>query len=104
VAYAASKHGLLGLTRTLAIEVAKEGITVNAICPGPVRSEANDNRMHYDAVRMQSTLEDLERHSTPIGRRLNPEEIVPLAVLLAGDDAAGITGQAYNIDGGAAMF
>src|SRR5262245_57604599 len=44
VAYTASKHGLLGLTRALATEVAKQGITVNAICPGPVRSRMNDGR------------------------------------------------------------
>ena len=51
-AYAASKHGLLGLTRTLAMETAKEGITVNAICPGPVHTLINDLRVQYDADRL----------------------------------------------------
>ena len=80
-AYAASKHGLLGLTRSLALEVADQGVTVNAICPGPVRSVASDKRVRYDADRLGIGFEDLEKRLTPIGRRLVPEEIAPLAVL-----------------------
>jgi 3-hydroxybutyrate dehydrogenase len=104
VAYTASKHGLLGLTRALATEVAKEGITVNAICPGPVRSRMNDGRVRFDAERLGLSFEELESRITPIGRRLEPEEIVPMAVLLASDGASGITGQAFNICGGLVMF
>jgi len=102
-AYAASKHGLLGLTRTVAMEVANEGITVNAICPGPVRTLVNDKRIAYDAERLGKTKEQLEAEATPIGRRLEAREIAPLAVYLASDDAAMVTGQAYNIDGGRVM-
>jgi NAD(P)-dependent dehydrogenase (short-subunit alcohol dehydrogenase family) len=101
-AYVASKHGLLGLTRTLALEVAREGITVNAICPGPVHTEMNDRRIDYDAKRLGVSWEELESRLTPIGRRLEPEEIVPMAVLLASDESAAITGQAFNVCGGIA--
>ena len=103
VAYAASKHGLLGLSRTLALEVARDGVTVNAICPGPVQTEMNDRRIRHDAQRMGIELSELEARITPIGRRLQPREIVPMAILLASDESAAITGQAFNICGGMAM-
>jgi NAD(P)-dependent dehydrogenase (short-subunit alcohol dehydrogenase family) len=103
-AYSASKHGLLGFTRTLAIEVAKEGITVNAICPGPVRTLMNNKRFAYDAERLGKSQADLEAAATPLGRRLEPEEIAPLALYLASPEAAVVTGQAFNIDGGQVMY
>jgi NAD(P)-dependent dehydrogenase (short-subunit alcohol dehydrogenase family) len=103
-AYCASKHGLLGLTKALALEVARDGITVNAICPGPVRTAMSDARLRYDAQRMGLPVHEVEAKMTPIGRRLVPEEIVPLAVLLASDRSAAITGQAFNICGGVIMF
>jgi NAD(P)-dependent dehydrogenase (short-subunit alcohol dehydrogenase family) len=102
VAYTASKHGLLGLTRTVALEVARDGITVNAICPGPVRTRMNDRRLEYDAKRMGLSFSELESRLTPIGRRLEPDEIVPKAVLLASAESAAITGQAFNVCGGIA--
>jgi len=102
-AYAASKHGLLGLTRTLATETAKDGITVNAICPGPVHTLINDLRVQYDANRLGKSFTEMESVMTPMGRRLEPEEIAPLAVYLASKDSSPMTGQAINIDGGALM-
>jgi NAD(P)-dependent dehydrogenase (short-subunit alcohol dehydrogenase family) len=102
-AYVASKHGLLGLTRVLALEAAKDGITVNAICPGPVHTVMNDRRVAYDAQRRGVSFEEQERGMTLVGRRLEPDEIAPLAVYLASDDARMMTGQALNIDGGICM-
>jgi 3-hydroxybutyrate dehydrogenase len=103
-AYAASKHGLLGFTRTLALEVAKEGITVNAICPGPVHTVMNDKRLEYDAKRRGITFAEIEQSMTPIGGRLEPEDVAPLAVYLASPEARMVTGQAYNIDGGVLLY
>lgn len=102
-AYAASKHGLLGLTRTLATEVIKDGITVNAICPGPVHTLINDIRLQYDAKRLGKTFAEMETIVTPMGRRLEPEEIAPLAIYLASKESAPMTGQSINIDGGVLM-
>ena len=102
-AYAASKHGLLGLTRTLALEVAKDGITVNAVCPGPVHTVMNDRRLEYDAERRGISFAELEQSLTPIGGRLKPEDVAPLAVYLASDEARMVTGQALNVCGGVLM-
>ena len=99
-AYGASKHGLLGLTRTTAVEGITHGITANAICPGVTRSRLNDRRLEYDSERLGVTFEQLEKESTPLGRRLEPEEVAILAVQLARDEARGINGQAINVCGG----
>ncbi len=102
-AYAASKHGVLGLMRTAAQETASLGVTVNCICPGPVRTLMNDKRIEYDAERLGRVLDDHEVGLTPIGGRLEPEDIAPMAVYLASDAGRMITGQAYNICGGINM-
>jgi 3-hydroxybutyrate dehydrogenase len=102
-AYTASKHGLWGLTKTLALELATEGITVNAICPGPVHTVMNDKRIEYDARRRGVSFGEVERGMTPIGGRLEPEDVAPLAVFLASNEARMVTGQAYNVDGGVLM-
>lgn len=102
-AYVASKHGVLGLMRTLALEHAAEGITVNCVCPGPVRTLVNDLRVRYDAERLGRAIEEYEKGLTPIGGRLAPEDIASMIEYLVGDEARMITGQAYDIDGGVCM-
>jgi NAD(P)-dependent dehydrogenase (short-subunit alcohol dehydrogenase family) len=102
-AYTASKHGVLGLMRTLALEHAADGITVNCVCPGPVRTRMNDRRVEYDAQRFGREVGEYEQGLTPIGGRLDPEDVAPMVVYLAGEDARMITGQAYDIDGGVCM-
>ena len=102
-AYTASKHALIGLTKSTATEIAADGITANAICPGVTRSEMNDKRLEYDAARLGVPFEKLEEESTPLGRRLEPEEIATLAVYLAQKDACGINGQSINVCGGRVM-
>jgi NAD(P)-dependent dehydrogenase (short-subunit alcohol dehydrogenase family) len=105
-AYTASKHGVLGLTRSLALETARRGVTVNAICPGYLNDELTRDNARRMAERTGKKVEDilaLFAASAPQNRLIEPEEVASLALLLAGEKSAGITGQAINIDGGAVM-
>jgi NAD(P)-dependent dehydrogenase (short-subunit alcohol dehydrogenase family) len=102
-AYTASKHAVAGLTKATALEVASHGVTANAICPATTRSLMNDKRLEYDAKRLGVPFEQLEAESTPLKRRLEPDEIASLAVYLAADDARAINGQTINVCGGTLM-
>ena len=103
-AYVAAKHGLVGLTKTVALEVAGKGITCNAVCPGFVLTPLVETQIQDRAKERSISREDainnviLERQ--PSKEFVKIEEIAALAVFLAGDDAASITGAAYSIDGG----
>jgi 3-hydroxybutyrate dehydrogenase len=102
-AYTASKHGLLGLTRALATEVATAGVTVNAICPGYVATDLTWNGARNIQKRTGRTFDDAVRtlaEFSPQKRLIEPDEVAALAVLLASDEARGVTGQAWNVDGG----
>ena len=105
-AYTASKHGVLGLTRALALETARLGVTVNAICPGYLNTERtreNAQRMAEKTGRSVQDILDLFAQSSPQKRLIEPEEVAGLAMLLVSRNAGGITGQAINVDGGAVM-
>lgn len=106
-AYTASKHGLLGLTRSVALEVATRGITVNAICPGYVDTEmvsrGVENITSKTGKSAEEALETLKNMSAQ-KRLVTAEEVAALALLLASDEGRGITGQAINIDGGTVLY
>lgn len=105
-AYATSKHAILGLTRSLAMETARSGVTVNAVCPGYVNTElTRENAQRLADKRGQSLDEALAlmAASCPQRRLIEPEEVAYVALMLASDRARGITGQGIQVDGGAVM-
>ena len=102
-AYVSAKHGLAGFTKTVALELATTGVTVNAISPGFVKTplvakQIPDLAKSKGITQEQAQKEILE--SQPTGRFVEIEEIGALAVFLAGDNASSITGANYSIDGG----
>jgi NAD(P)-dependent dehydrogenase (short-subunit alcohol dehydrogenase family) len=105
-AYSASKHGLLGLTRSLALETARQGITVNAVCPGWTASDMLDAAVaNIAAVTGRSSADATATLAgmSPMARIIAPEEVARAVLFLAGPAAGAITGQAINVDGGAVM-
>ena len=106
-AYAASKHGVLGLTRSVALEVAARGVTVNAICPGYVETEMVSRGIHQITAKTgrsaEEALEALKKMS-PQNRLVTAEEVAAVALLLASEEGRGINGQGINIDGGSVLF
>jgi len=102
-AYSASKHGVLGLTKSIALEIATSGITVNAICPGYVDTEMTSRGVERITSRTGRTAEealDTLKKMSPQNRLVTSEEVAALALLLASDEGRGINGQGINIDGG----
>ena len=101
LAYTAAKHGLIGLTRAMAAEVARQGVTVNCLCPGWTNTQLVDldamaraRGTDVATVRASIEFENLQK------RILEPEELGPMAALLAAPESAGITGQVISVDGG----
>jgi 3-oxoacyl-[acyl-carrier protein] reductase len=91
--YTAAKHGVIGLTRSLALEFGKEGITVNCICPGPIRTGMTE-AIPEDAK------ERYARQRTALRRYGLPEEVAHLTLSLAMPAASFVTGVALPVDGG----
>jgi NAD(P)-dependent dehydrogenase (short-subunit alcohol dehydrogenase family) len=103
-AYAASKHGLIGLTRSLALEGARKGVTANAICPGWTETRMMDEAVEAIVAatgRTETEVRVAMVKDNPLGRASLPEEVAELALLLVGNGA--INGQAVHVDGGEVM-
>jgi NAD(P)-dependent dehydrogenase (short-subunit alcohol dehydrogenase family) len=106
-AYSASKFAVLGLTQASALDLAPYGITVNAVCPGPINT---DRLSYWERARAEEQgipLEDFRAQivkqagqATPLGRIAEPEDVANMVAFLASDEACFITGQAYNVNGG----
>lgn len=103
-AYVAAKHGVLGLTRSLALETANHGITVNAVCPGYTETELVKNSIKTIMDKTGRTEDEARAElakSNPQGRLVQPEEVASTVLWLCG--AASVTGQAIAVDGGETM-
>ncbi len=105
-AYCASKFGVIGLTQSLALEFARQGIRVNAICPGVVLTQLWEEQLEDYARKRGLAAEQVASYleeKVPMGRLCTVEDVAATAVFLASDDAAFITGQAINVSGGQVM-
>jgi ketoreductase len=101
--YSASKHGVVGFTKALGLELAKSGITVNAVCPGFVETPmAQRVRAHYAEIWEVSEQDVRDRLNAkiPLGRYSTPEEVAAMVSYLVSDAAAPVTAQAMNVCGG----
>jgi meso-butanediol dehydrogenase / (S,S)-butanediol dehydrogenase / diacetyl reductase len=105
-AYVASKHAVLGLTKTMAVELAPRGITVNAICPGIIETPMKHRERIEGGALRGLTAEDIaaeDRSQVPLGRTGQPSDVAGVALFLASDLASYMTGQGINVTGGMTM-
>lgn len=105
-AYSAAKFGVIGFTRSLALEVARHAILVNAICPGPIATALGKQGWADGAVVEGVGLEQVMARvnsRSPLGRLGTPEQVARMALFIASDDCDFTTGSAFNVDGGIVM-
>jgi 3-hydroxybutyrate dehydrogenase len=105
-AYSAAKFGVIGFTRSLALEVAKHDILVNAICPGPIPTSLGQQGWregaHVEGMSLDRVMERVNSRS-PLGRLGTVEQVARMALFVASDDCDFTTGSAFNVDGGIVM-
>ena len=94
--YAASKAGIMGLTKSMAKELGSRNITVNAVAPGYITT--------YMTNKLNDDVKEKIKSSIPLGRLGTPDDVANLVCFLASDDAGYITGQTFNVDGGMVMI
>jgi len=103
-AYVAAKHGVVGMTKTVALETAGTGVTCNAVCPGfvltPLVETQIQDRAKEHGISREDAIKNVILERQPSKEFVKIEEVAALTVFLAGDSAASITGAAYSIDGG----
>ena len=105
-AYCAAKHAMVGFTRALAIDLARTGVTINALCPGWVHTKLADDAIARIAAKTSRTVEEARKSlesMSPQKRMIEPEEVAHAALMLCADGARGIHGQTIVIDGGAIL-
>lgn len=105
-AYVSSKHALIGLTKNLALEVAKDGILVNTVCPGIIETEMKHRERVEGGLLRGMTAEEIaeeDASQVPLGRTGSPEEVANVVLFLASPLASYLTGQAINVTGGMTM-
>lgn len=105
-AYCAAKHAMVGMTRALAIDLARTGVTINALCPGWVETQMAEEAVTRIAQKTGRSLEEARTslaQMSPQRRMIAPEEVAYIALMLCAHDARGIHGQTIVIDGGAVL-
>ena len=105
-AYCAAKHAMVGLTRSLAIDLARTGVTINALCPGWVETQLAEEAVTRIAAKTGRSVDEARTqlaHMSPQRRMITPDEVAHAALALCAHGARGIHGQTIVIDGGAVM-
>ena len=101
--YIASKHAVVGMTKSLAIDFGPRGVRVNAICPGPIETAMTEHYYRERDGRTRDEIRAARGRTLPLGRVGQPEDVARVAIHLASDESAWTTGLLYTLDGGSGL-